>query len=496
MSDQGDTTAPDKWFLAVRCSGHAYALPVDRVAQIVRVPVMAKVPQAPHALAGLANLSGSIVPVADLNGLLRLGREPLTESSRAVVIEAPAPFALLVKDVEGIVRVKADRVHQSAASLDAANQEAGIFSNDGRPVKILDVDTLLQGTFTPLARSRLPGLGRSMVFNIGGGEVAGRDMLAAFTIDKQDYGLPFAVVKEVVNIPDSLTSLPGGDAQVPGVISFRDGLLPILSLRALFGLDGGLSGGEKLIVTYVRGVAVGIVVDAVQQSVAIDPLRLEPVPAIMAARIGGEARVKAIYRSGTEGRLISVLDPDMLLSEETMRRLGPVQTPARNTTQSATQAGSGGTRLLAFRLGEDEFALPIESVEEVALVPERMTRVPKTPKFLEGVVNLRGDVLPVIDQRKRFDMPPLEVRDRSRLIVVRSGAYRAGVIVDSVSDVLQVDASAMAPAPDLAGEPTRLIQSVASLDGGARIIMLLDPAELLTRAERTLLDTFQTKLQN
>jgi purine-binding chemotaxis protein CheW len=335
-----------------------------------------------------------------------------------------------------------------------------------------------------------------MVFNIGGGEVAGRDMLAAFTIDKQDYGLPFAVVKEVVNIPDSLTSLPGGDAQVPGVISFRDGLLPILSLRALFGLDGGLSGGEKLIVTYVRGVAVGIVVDAVQQSVAIDPLRLEPVPAIMAARIGGEAKVKAIYRSGTEGRLISVLDPDMLLSEETMRRLDPVQTPARNVTQSATQAGSDGTRLLAFRLGEDEFALPIESVEEVALVPERMTRVPKTPKFLEGVVNLRGDVLPVIDQRKRFDMPPLEVRDRSRLIVVRSGAHRAGVIVDSVSDVLQVDASALAPAPNLAGEPTRLIQSVASLDGGARIIMLLDPAELLTRAERTLLDTFQTKLQN
>jgi purine-binding chemotaxis protein CheW len=335
-----------------------------------------------------------------------------------------------------------------------------------------------------------------MVFDTGGGQVARRDMLAAFTVDKQDYGLPFAVVQEVFDIPDTLTSLPGTDAQVPGLISFRDGLLPLLSLRALFGLNTRMSGGEKVVVAYVRGVAVGIVVDAVQQSVAIDPLRLESVPAIMAARIGGEAKVKAIYRGDTGGRLISVLDPDMLLSEETMRRLVPVQKPVGNTTGSATSTRSDGRKLLAFRLGDDEFALPIEAVEEVALVPERMTRVPKTPKFLEGVINLRGDVLPVIDQRKRFDMPPLQVRDRSRLIVVRSGAHRAGVIVDSVSEVLHVEETALAPAPNLAGEPTRLIQSIASLNDGARIIMLLDPAELLTRAERTLLDTFRSKLQN
>ena len=63
---------------------------------------------------------------------------------------------------------------------------------------------------------------------------------------------------------------------------------------------------------------------------------------------------------------------------------------------------------MVFRLGEDEFGLPIEAVDEVARVPDQITRLPKTPKFLEGVVNLRGDVLPVVDQRRRFDMPPLD----------------------------------------------------------------------------------------
>ena len=62
-------------------------------------------------------------------------------------------------------------------------------------------------------------------------------------------------------------------------------------------------------------------------------------------------------------------------------------------------------QFLVFRLGNDEFGLPIDAVDEVGEVPAQITRLPKTPKFLEGVVNLRGDVLPVVDQRRRFDMP-------------------------------------------------------------------------------------------
>ena len=67
-------------------------------------------------------------------------------------------------------------------------------------------------------------------------------------------------------------------------------------------------------------------------------------------------------------------------------------------------------QFVVFRLGDDEFGLPIEAVDEVARVPDQITRLPKTPKFLEGVVNLRGEVLPVVDQRRRFDMPALEER--------------------------------------------------------------------------------------
>ncbi len=148
-------------------------------------------------------------------------------------------------------------------------------------------------------------------------------------------------------------------------------------------------------------------------------------------------------------------------------------------------------RFLVFRLGEDEFGLPIEVVDEVAQVPVQITRVPKTPKFLEGVINLRGEVVPVVDQRRRFDMPPLEDGARRRLVVVRTERHRACLIVDSVSDVLSAQADAIEPAPDLTGETTRLVSGVINLERAGRMILVLDPTELLSRTERGLLDKFQ-----
>ena len=153
-------------------------------------------------------------------------------------------------------------------------------------------------------------------------------------------------------------------------------------------------------------------------------------------------------------------------------------------------------RFLVFRLGDDEFALPIEAIDEVARVPEQITRLPKTPKFLEGVVNLRGDVLPVVDQRRRFDMPTREGNADRRLVVVRTERHRAGLIVDSVSEVLRCGPQSLKPAPDLTGEALSLVRSVINLESAARIILLLDPSELLSRAERGLLDTFTKDMRS
>jgi purine-binding chemotaxis protein CheW len=222
---------------------------------------------------------------------------------------------------------------------------------------------------------------------------------------------------------------------------------------------------------------------------AASPSAIDPIPSVLAARTGGEARLKAIYRGDEGRRLVSVLSAERLFKEDVMQRLGR-DARSEGVAKSTAQAPQAEAHFLVFRLGADEFGLPIESVDEVGEVPAQITRLPKPPKFLEGVVNLRGDVLPVVDQRRRFDMPAaVDVQGR-RLVVVRSEGQRAGLIVDGVSDVLRVPAGSVEPAPSLTDEIARLVRGVLNLEKAQRMVLVLDPSELLTPAERGRLDAF------
>jgi len=107
------------------------------------------------------------------------------------------------------------------------------------------------------------------------------------------------------------------------------------------------------------------------------------------------------------------------------------------------------------------------------------------------VVNLRGEVLPIIDQRRRVEMPAYDgPAGRQRLVVTRTQRHRAGLRVDAISGVLSVSEDEIEPAPRLTGEDISLVAGVLNLQASGRMILLLDPAELLSRAERGLLDNF------
>jgi purine-binding chemotaxis protein CheW len=211
----------------------------------------------------------------------------------------------------------------------------------------------------------------------------------------------------------------------------------------------------------------------------------------LAARAGGEAKIKSIYRGDGGRRLISVLAPDRLFREDVMQRLNGGNRGDDANAGSAGSAEEKALQFLVFQLGGDEFALPIAAVHEVARVPDKITRLPKAPEFLEGVINLRGEVLPVVDQRRRFDMPATEMGEGRRLIVVRTERHTAGLIVDGVREVLRTGAETLEPPPVLTDDMSRLVEGVINLEGTGRIIMVLDPKELLSRTEQGLLDAFQ-----
>jgi purine-binding chemotaxis protein CheW len=486
-------------FLTLRTDGQLYALEAAQVAEVIRRPAVARVPQAPRGLMGLANLRGSVVPVASLRGLLGAADAAVPEA-RAIVLDGTAPVALAVDSIGGLVSVEPGQIETRPAELAARPGERlkGAFAAGGKVAKILDVAALLAAAFVQRERARP----QQVLADTAGRTTADaaaddRPRLVSFDVAGQEYAFPLEAVLEVIDAPETLATLPAGEELVLGVTPFRDTLLPLLSLRGLLGFGQAVrTGREKVVVARVGGALVGLLADRMRTIFPAEAGLTEKIPPVLAARAGGESKIVAIYRGDGGRRLVSLLSPEQLFREDVMQRLkaGTGSIPDSGKAGGGTASGEE-RQFVVFRLGEDEFGLPIEAVDEVARVPDQITRLPKAPKFLEGVINLRGEVLPVVDQRRRFDMPPLAEAAGRRLIVVRTERHRAGLIVDAVSEVLRCFSGGIEPAPDLANESTRLVQGVINLEKAGRIVMLLDPAELLTRAERGLLDTFQAKAE-
>ena len=143
-------------------------------------------------------------------------------------------------------------------------------------------------------------------------------------------------------------------------------------------------------------------------------------------------------------------------------------------------------QLVVFRLGEDYFAILISNVNEIIRL-QKITPVPKAPPFVEGVTDLRGRVIPVIDLRRRFGVVPKPDGSAGRIIVVEHEGRLMGMIVDAVDEVLTVPAEAIEPVDEMVvSVDAQFLSGIVRLED--RLIIMLDQEQVLSAGEVRLLD--------
>ncbi len=144
---------------------------------------------------------------------------------------------------------------------------------------------------------------------------------------------------------------------------------------------------------------------------------------------------------------------------------------------------SGETlQVVSFSLSNEEYGVDIGQVQEINRMVS-ITHVPRAPHFMEGVINLRGQLIPIIDLRTRFGMPRAEHTKNTRIVVTEIGSKRVGMVVDAVSEVLRIPVEQVEDAPDMiAGVDTEYIRGVGKL--GDRLIILLDLARVISTQEK------------
>jgi purine-binding chemotaxis protein CheW len=156
--------------------------------------------------------------------------------------------------------------------------------------------------------------------------------------------------------------------------------------------------------------------------------------------------------------------------------------------QQVTEAESSTTlQIVSFRLANEEYGIEITKIQEIILIGE-VTRIPQTPDYIKGLINLRSNVITVVDLRQRFGMECTDYTDATRIMVVNIQGRTIGMIVDAVSEVLRVNNNQLSPPPPVVAALGRTyITGLAKIKD--RLLIMLNIDELLTADESQTLAT-------
>ena len=162
--------------------------------------------------------------------------------------------------------------------------------------------------------------------------------------------------------------------------------------------------------------------------------------------------------------------------------------------QQTEDSKSQSTQLVSFSVGNESYGVNISKVQEIIRMPE-ITQLPQTEDYIKGNINLRGNIIPIIDMRTRFHMDTREYSEITRVIVLSIKDKLIGLIVDSVSKVLELDTAEVEEAPDIInGLSKEYIQGVGKVD--ENMIIILDTDKVLTAEEINLLKDVTKKSKN
>ena len=453
-----------------------YAVPVAAVREIVRLPAVTRLPRAPECVEGLANLRGEVLPVLDLR--TRLGLPRSAEEGRKVVILDfdGLGVGIVVDRTSQVLRVEEHQIEHQPLGEDASELLAGVIRAHEAIFMLLETRALLTGVATLERRDRggEADLGRQAAEEDKPGS---RAQVVTFEVGGQGYALPIAEVREIVRyVPP--TPLPDTPPWMRGVVNLRGHTLPVVDLRIRLGIpETPVDEFTKVVVLGSGTSRTGFVVDRIHEVLRVSVSDIAPPPPLVAR---ANAAVGGILEVGD--RVTVLLRPEVLLEE---RREG---TSRAESPEEALPKDSGRgvyIPLVLFTVEGQPYGVPIEQIREICrMVP--VTPIPRSPRFVEGVMNLRGEVLPVVHLGRKMGggTPKGEGEGDARILVFENTGAAVGFLVDTVMGVERFSMEDLLPPPAGGTEEgvREMVHRVARREDGS-VVLVLDLGAVLSPRE-------------
>ncbi|GAB3626780.1 Chemotaxis protein CheW [Pandoraea terrae] len=482
------------------------ALPVSSLQEVVNYPArVTPVPLAPSFLLGLFNLRGTLIPIVNLKPLLGIADAGVRATEKIAIVDHGGVRVGLLFDTTGeILRIrpsqKTDFVY-GEGSPDAARPAPVIagaikLANGDRILQILSPSALVRIENMPHLLARQAETAPQHRRSVQGQRL----QCVSFRVAHARLALSMSAIQEIIRKPELQNSAFGSEFCI-GMLNLRGIIVPVIDFARFLDMtatppDAAVAGTaadeRRVLIVKQEDVHFGLLVDAVDSIVTYHAEELLAIPSFSRRHAGLFAG--CIAREG--GADIILLNPNELFTHDQVlsltqghrdlyRNAAGVATPGRR----GKGARSGARQAyIAFRL-DYLLGVRIDQLREIIHFSPDIIRAPGAPSFVRGMLNLRKQLVTIVDLRAIYGMKPYADEAHARILIIERGQEKFGLVVDAVENIVTIDEADKLPVPAVligqAGNDLRLDMreavEIPSQDGAPKTLMLLDLAPLTER---------------
>ena len=422
---------PIEEVLIVRHGGNTYGINTHEIEHILRVQEITPVPLSSPEIYGLCSIEGSIVTVLDLSILLHsnVRIDPMHSESRLITVDIKGMrYSLLVAGVVTNVITDPSKIEIIPQEQRRKDGVYAAYKYQDKIMQILDLGALLEGikvrTFTK--QSIADRYNTQEIKATTANERTRRFLL--FKMAKEQYAIEVSKIREVINVPKENTVLNDASPEVEGLITLRDELIVIIDLRKIYKLSAKKHDRNRIIIVHAEGKVVGLLIDEILDIVDFKVSDIDMLPEnFKDEKVAGVAHIR--------NELISLVDFNLinaLIEKE-------AHIPNDGALKETAQVDGAVHEVVTFLMDRNIFALYTHEVIEI-IDNFEVTLVPDLPNMVQGVTNIRGKVVPVISLYETLALD-IASQEHKKLIVCYFGISSIGLLVDTVRDVCNIEAS-------------------------------------------------------
>ena len=430
-----------------------FALPALSIREVVNFPDrIVPVPLSPPYLEGIFTLRGMVIPVVNLRRLFDPDAAKADPEQKIAIIDHDQiQVGLLFDSTSEILRVRPEQ--HSILKYEGKNAQ-GVISGTlqpanqpGRLLQILEPFALLHIENVPQVMEQR-GAGRKNEANRFHLQ-AERRQCVSFHVGGSCFAFEMKAIREIINVPQLESSVLNSKL-CAGSFHFRGGIVPVVNFAALLKAgeaDLTNSPDRRLVIARIGKVSVGFLVDSVDDIIKFFPDDVLPIPLLSKARSGMYRG--CILRPGAEE--VILLDHDSIFSSKEIVDMNRghetlLQDPADVKAETAKRVNR--QVYLTFRL-EHVYAVEIKQIREIIDYSDDTIKPPGMPAFMRGILNLRQQMITIVDMRALYAMAPVAQQKDAKILILERGDERFGLVVDSVESIVTVSDNDRYPVPKM-----------------------------------------------